>query len=70
MWACKFYNTNKTIILPRDGIIVLEYFLSMSTRVRRKVIVLEYITKVIVLMITSHHYIFLYEQLQANILDR
>ena len=44
MWACKFYNMNKTIILPRDGVpgnrtrvhvLVLEYeyFLSMSTRV-------------------------------------
>ena len=47
----------------RDGVIVLvysystyEYFLSTRTRVRRKVIVLvlEYITKVIVLTITFH----------------
>ena len=48
----------------RDGVIVLvleyEYFLSTRTRVRRKVIVLvlEYITKVIVLTITFHDYIF------------
>ena len=48
----------------RDGVIVLvyEYFLSTCTRtrVRRKVIVLvlEYITKVIVLTITFHDYIF------------
>ena len=48
----------------RDGVIVLvleyDYFLSTCTRVRRKVIVLvlEYITKVIVLTITFHDYIF------------
>ena len=46
----------------RDGVIVLvhEYFLSTCTRtrVRSKVLVLEYITKVIVLTITSHDYIF------------
>ena len=53
-----------TTINSRDGVIVLvysyEYFLSTRTRVRRKVIVLvlEYITKVIVLTITSHDYIF------------
>ena len=50
----------------RDGVIIFvlvleyEYFLSTRTRVRRKVIVLvlEYITKVIVLTITFHDYIF------------
>ena len=45
----------------RDGVIVLVYSyssLSTRTRVRRKVIVLEYITKVIVLTITSHDYMF------------
>ena len=52
------------VVVCRDGVIVLEYeyFLSTCTRtrVRRKVIVLvlEYITKVIVLTITSHDYIF------------
>ena len=49
----------------RDGVIVLVYLYSSTstftcTRVRRKVIVLvlEYITKVIVLTITFHDYIF------------
>ena len=48
--------SNRTRVL----VLVLEYsyFLSTSTRVRRKVIVLEYITKVIVLTITFHDYIF------------
>ena len=48
----------------RTRVLVLEYeyFLSTRTVVRRKVIVLvlEYITKVIVLTITSHDYIFFY----------
>ena len=74
-----------TLVIGRDGsnrtlysysVLVLEYknFLSnhTCTRVQSKVIVLilEYITKVIVLTITSHDYIFSYEQLQANILGR
>ena len=48
--------SNRTRVL----VLEYEYFLSTRTRVRRKVIVLvlEYITKVIVLMITSHDYIF------------
>ena len=60
--------SNRTRVL----VLEYEYFLSTRTRVQRKVIVLvlEYITKVIVLTITSYHYIFSYEQLQANILDR
>ena len=48
--------SNRTRVL----VLEYEYFLSTRTRVRRKVIVLvlEYITKVIVLTITSHDYIF------------
>ena len=44
--------SNRTRVL----VLEYEYFLSTRTRVRRKVIVLvlEYITKVIVLTITSH----------------
>ena len=48
--------SNRTRVL----VLEYEYFLSTRTRVRRKVIVLvlEYITKVIALTITSHDYIF------------
>ena len=48
--------SNRTRIL----VLEYEYFLSIRTRVRSKVIVLvlEYITNVIVLTITSHVYIF------------
>ena len=66
-----YYNYISTFHIDiRDGVIVLvlvlehEYFLSTRThtRVRSKVLVLvlvlEYITKVIILTITSHDYIF------------
>ena len=48
-------------VCTRTHVLVLEYtyFLSTSTRVRRKVIILEYITNIIVLTITSHDYIFI-----------
>ena len=64
----RWSNRTRVLVL----VLEYEYFLSTRTRVRRKVIVLvlEYITKVIVLTITSHDYIFSYEQLQANILGR
>ena len=56
------YNNKQQRWSNRTRVLVLEYeyFLSTRTRVRRKVIVLvlEYITKVIVLTITSHDYIF------------
>ena len=50
--------SNRTCVLVL--VLKYEYFLSTRTRtrVRRKVIVLEFITKVIVLTITSHDYIF------------
>ena len=52
--------SNRTRVLVLVLVLKYEYFLSTRTRtrVRRKVIVLEYITKVIVLTITSHDYIF------------
>ena len=52
--------SNRTCVLVLVLVLEYEYFLSTHTRVRRKVIVfvLEYITKVIVLSITSHDYIF------------
>ena len=56
----RWSNRNRTRVLVL--VLEYEYFLSTRThtRVRRKVIVLvlEYITKVIVLTITSHDYIF------------
>ena len=66
------WTTNQRWI-NRTHVLILEYdyFLSTRTRVRRKVsvLVLEYITKVIVLTVTSHDYIFSYEQLNANIYE-
>ena len=54
----RWSNHTRVLVL----VLEYEYFLSTHTRtrVRRKVIVLvlEYITKVIVLTITSHDYIF------------
>ena len=54
----RWSNRTRVLVL----VLEYEYFLSTRTRtrVRRKVIVLvlEYITKVIVLTITSHDYIF------------
>ena len=52
----EYFLSTRTCVL----VLEYEYFLSTRTRVRRKVIVLvlEYITKVIVLTITSHDYIF------------
>ena len=52
--------SNRTRVLVLVLVLEYEYFLSTRTRVRSKVIVLvlEYITKVIVLTITSHDYIF------------
>ena len=52
--------SNRTRVLVLVLVLEYEYFLSTRTQVRRKVIVLvlEYITKVIVLTITSHDYIF------------
>ena len=52
----RWSNRTRVIVLVFE----YEYFLSTRTRVRSKVIVLvlEYITKVIVLTITSHDYIF------------
>ena len=49
----RWSNHTRVLVLVRE----YEYFLSTRTRVRRKVIVLvlEYITKVIVLTITSHN---------------
>ena len=52
----RWSNRTRVLVLVPE----YEYFLSTRTRVWRKVIVLvlEYITKVIVLTITSHDYIF------------
>ena len=52
----RWSNRTRVLVL----VLEYEYILSTRTRVRRKVIVLvlEYITKVIVLTITSHDYIF------------
>ena len=52
----RWSNRTRVLVL----VLEYEYFLSTRTRVRRKVIVLilEYITKVIVLAITSHDDIF------------
>ena len=54
----EYFLSTRTCVLVL--VLEYEYFLSTRTRVRRKVIVLvlEYITKVIVLTITSHDYIF------------
>ena len=51
----RWSNRTRVLVL----VLEYEYFLSTRTRVRRKVIVLvlEYITKVIVLTITFHDYI-------------
>ena len=52
----RWRNRTRVLVL----VLEYEYFVSTRTRVRSKVIVLEYITKVIVLTITFHDYICFY----------